>query len=254
MTSKRVLLLGMVYTNSNEGENPSCGQEFRDRARCKSMETMGYKVYTLDDKHDSSEAEFNRHCKTNFCDIRRMMQWIEKVWGGSALTEGDEDVPSTLWDNEFDFDSIILDYFFSPAGWTEIRWKETFFTETIPTWAENGLLTQSGTVWLPNLRHVDQMLKKHRKRLDKYFVVHKIRNPMLNPLYAATEVDECNEQLLRCKEKVLNATQLPYLLSYSEFPFYCLERISVSTMESSKPAKKSTKKQRVVLKKEEVLM
>lgn len=92
---KETLLLGMVFSEEME---PKRGQEFRDRVRCEALEKMGYSVKTLDNKHDDMEARFGKHCRANFADSRRMLKSMRSKWGGN-----------------FQFDDIILDYFFSPV-------------------------------------------------------------------------------------------------------------------------------------------
>ena len=94
---RKILLLGMVYSVE---EKPKRGQEFRDRVRCESLENFGFDVYTLDNKHLSSdldECKKGKHCTANFCDFRRMQRSIIDTWGN------------------IQFDCIILDYFFSPV-------------------------------------------------------------------------------------------------------------------------------------------
>jgi hypothetical protein len=90
---KNVLLLGMVF--AHQATEPKRGQEFRDRVRCEALGNLGYKIYTLDDKHDDRIIE--EHCRANFADTRRMMQSIKNKW------------------SDISFEHIILDYFFSPV-------------------------------------------------------------------------------------------------------------------------------------------
>lgn len=49
MDKNAALLLGMVYSVEMD---PSTGQMFRDRVRCEAMESLGYEIKTMDDKHD----------------------------------------------------------------------------------------------------------------------------------------------------------------------------------------------------------
>lgn len=91
MTGK-VLLLGMVYSNQTK---PMRGQEYRDRVRCEALKSLGYEVYTLDDKHNSDNLP--NHVMANFNNHRVMMKSIKAKWG------------------DIQFDAIMLDYFFSPV-------------------------------------------------------------------------------------------------------------------------------------------
>jgi hypothetical protein len=95
-----VLLLGMVYS---EEIRPKRGQEYRDRIRCIALEKLGYNVKTLDNKHDATILPDNRHCTSNFADGRRFVKAIKSNWEGLI------------------FDSIILDYFFSPVKYSYIK-------------------------------------------------------------------------------------------------------------------------------------
>ena len=89
----RALLLGMIYS---EEYRPKRGQEFRDRVRCEALESLGYDVYTTDNKHETGKP--NKHISADFCDPRRMLKAIQAQWGSDVK-----------------FDYIILDYFFSPV-------------------------------------------------------------------------------------------------------------------------------------------
>jgi hypothetical protein len=119
------LLLGMVF--SEEDRSMSWGQMYRDKVRCLALESLGYYVCTLDDKHGDGSAsklmeskktpviiKDGRHCNTNFCDIRRFHAAVSAQWG-----------------SYMQFDIIALDYFFSPVTTTNyifiIKLKKTDF-------------------------------------------------------------------------------------------------------------------------------
>jgi hypothetical protein len=89
------LLLGVVFATEQRAKR---GQEYRDRVRCEAMESLGYDVRTLDNKH--SDAGLDKHCNANFSDTRRMMKSMDAKWNGEK------------------FDHVILDYFFSPVSYT----------------------------------------------------------------------------------------------------------------------------------------
>ena len=86
------LLLGMVYSTEL---TPKRGQEYRDRVRCEALQQMGYKVRTLDNKHNDTTLE--NHCNANFADTRRMMRSLSKKWDGELYSH------------------VVLDYFMSPV-------------------------------------------------------------------------------------------------------------------------------------------
>ena len=88
--------------------------------------------------------------------------------------------------------------------------------------AENNLLKKGGQLWLPNLECVEESIDEFRDEILKYYTILALDDPMLNPLYAATETVE--QELLRCPDSLTNETQLRPLLSYSKTPFLVLTR------------------------------
>ena len=136
-----------------------------------------------------------------------MMNAILNVWGSTNVLKNK-------------FDTIILDYFFSPAGWARERWTENFFELTIPKFAE--ILKDGGTIWLPHLEVTRELLICHYDTLHINYDIDYVEDPEENPLYKATETVE--DELLRCPDKLINDTQLKPLLEYSESPFICLTK------------------------------
>ena len=142
---RSVLLLGMFFS-FGQFDKPNRGQGFRDAVRCQALENMGYHVLSLDDKHSEEEyypsGEYpGKHCTANFADARRM---------SASLRENITFLRA--------FDYIILDYFFSPAGWARTRWTDNFFKDTIPRMAEDELIRRGGQFWLPNLECVAEAI------------------------------------------------------------------------------------------------
>jgi hypothetical protein len=215
--------MGMVYADEKHSGSPKVGQEFRDRQRCDALQSCGYDVFTLDDKHASNEGVATRHCKSNFCDERRMSKWFRTVFAGqgqeSCAWYGDYKVDRNTWGGRLDFDLIVLDYFFSPNSWTKVRWAETLFTKVLPAWATNGMLRPGGVMWMPHVAHVDEMLALHGAMLARWFAIERVEDPMQNPLFEASARPECEKQLLRCQEIIHNGNQLPYLMAHSSTPF-----------------------------------
>jgi hypothetical protein len=197
MAPKRALILGMIYS---EETVPKRGQEFRDRVRCEALENRGYEVYTLDNKHDLDEGRPGRHCRANFVDSRRMLQSIRRLWG-----------------DNIQFDDIILDYFFSPAGWARERWSDGFFMNTIPLLKESGVLKPNGKMWLPWLECVDESLCEFRGKLAPSYDWKLVKDPWENPLFTATS--DADPLLQSAPDTLVNANQLQYLLDYSDTPF-----------------------------------
>ena len=91
-----ILLLGMVHSSYDKFKR---GQEIRDKIRCESLISMGFKIRTIDDKH--SDAHIQNHCKCNFNDPRRLLLSVKKKWGDEGKIQ---------------YRHIILDYFFSPVS------------------------------------------------------------------------------------------------------------------------------------------
>lgn len=208
----RVLLLGMVYSTT---EKAARGQTYRDAVRCRALEGMSngkvrYKVFTLDSKHPEDTAVKGRHCQANFADLRRMQQHMQSVW-------------PEFFDNPTKcahFRDIILDYFFSPSGWTAARWTERFFSETLPRWASSGIIHPSeGVVWLPHVSHTAEMVTKYESKLLEFFEIEFESDPLKNPLYRATDSKSIVKELRRCPDNLTNETQLVHLLAHSDEPF-----------------------------------
>ena len=179
---------------------PKRGQEYRDRVRCEAMQKMGYDVYTLDDKHDDVSLDHKRHCTANFADARRCLKAMRKNWGTKS------------------FDHIVLDYFFCPEGWAKERWTEGFFKLTLPKLAQEGILSQSGSIWLPNLKCVDDLLIKYEALLDEHFIWDVVPKANMNPLFKAT--NKVEKELLSCPDSLTNETQL---LPLDDCPFIILK-------------------------------
>ncbi len=208
LPQQSVLLLGMFYSQGVYLQ-PNRGQGFRDAVRCSALEVLGYEVKSLDDKHTEEEyydGELpGKHCTANFADARRMSQSLR-----NSITFLRE------------FDHIILDYFFSPAGWARTRWTDNFFKDTIPRLAEDELIRRGGQFWLPNLECVAQALREFRIPIETHYEVEFVKDLGRNPLFAATERVE--DELLRCPDKLTNETQLRPLLAFSDTPFLVLTR------------------------------
>lgn len=124
----------------------------------------------------------------------------------------------SVWGPDQQYDMIALDYFFSPAGWVNARWTSKFFADTLPAFVAKGLLNEKGTVWLPHVQHVTDMLAAHHDDLSPYYTWRIEANASANPLYSATE--GATEELLLCPDNLTNATQVKPLKEGG--PFYAL--------------------------------
>jgi hypothetical protein len=94
------LLLGVFYFKNNRFV-PNIGQGWRDAVRGYALERSGYRVLSLDNKHNESLYSNNDkvHCNANFGDPRRMMKSIFEFFGLGII-----------------FNTIILDYYFCPVS------------------------------------------------------------------------------------------------------------------------------------------
>ena len=127
---------------------------------------------------------------------------------------------SSTWGENVTFDYIILDYFFSPAGWARTRWSDNFFRETIPSFASKGVLKVGGQLWLPNLQCVRDSITEFDTEVTQYYRVEVSADPDSNPLYVAS--DNARAELLKCPDKLVNETQMAPLWKESTTPFYVL--------------------------------
>lgn len=94
------LLLGVFYFRNNRFV-PNIGQGWRDAVRGYALERCGYRVLSLDNKHNELMYgnDDKLHCNANFGDPRRMMISIFQIFGLGII-----------------FNTIILDYFFCPVS------------------------------------------------------------------------------------------------------------------------------------------
>ena len=126
----KIVLLGMVYSEAEV--EPSLGQGFRDWVRCDMLTTMGYDVFTIDNKHKSN----GRHCNSDF---------NSRFFKDNIFAE----LPQA-----FGASIVMLDYFFSPDHWQQERWKPDFFKKTLPWMAANDFVVGGGKVRPSNVFHL----------------------------------------------------------------------------------------------------
>jgi hypothetical protein len=91
------------------------------------------------------------------------------------------------------FDQIILDYFWMPAGWDNVHWRRPFFEQTLINFAKNGILQLSSAdscfdelyrrgIYLPFCFHCFKAIVSHRKELKKFFNISFLRKHELGCL------------------------------------------------------------------------
>ena len=138
-----------------------------------------------------------------------MMSSINRIWSDSDVLKDK-------------FNTIILDYFFSPAGWARERWTDPFFEKTLPLFAKSDLLAEDGAIWLPHLEVVDELLEQYSNNIEQYYDIVYVNNPKENPLYKATE--NVTSTLRECPDNLTNETQMKPYFDFSDYPFICLQR------------------------------
>jgi hypothetical protein len=84
------------------------------------------------------------------------------------------------------------------------------------------VLAVGGTIWLPCVPCVVESVNEFRSYIFPFYTVTLVKDPMLNPLFMATE--GATEELLQGPDKMTNETQLRYLKSFSKTPFVMLTR------------------------------
>jgi hypothetical protein len=92
------------------------------------------------------------------------------------------------------FDQIILDYFWMPAGWDNVHWRRPFFEQTLINFAKCRTLQLSSAdstcfdelyrrgIYLPFCFHCFKAIVSHRKELKKYFNISFLRKDELGCL------------------------------------------------------------------------
>jgi hypothetical protein len=145
----------------------------------------------------------------NFADSRRMLKMMKSSWGE---------------DTEFDY--IILDYFFSPEGWARTRWTDAFYKNTLPMLVTADILKPNGSIYLPNLECVEELLHCYEKSLSEHYIWDHVSRPKDNPLYRAT--DKVTDDLLKCPDMLTNESQMQPLNNFSDTPFIILKRLNRS--------------------------
>lgn len=130
----------------------------------------------------------------------------------------------------------------------------------MPSLAKSGFINENGKIWLPHLKCVEDSVISFYDILDKFFDIDLVGDPLLNPLFLATEKAE--EELMKCPDILTNSNQLQPLLDHSPFPFYCLtlkkeflsdnkrhsipDKISINPS-AKKRSKKTTKSARITV-------
>ena len=105
----------------------------------------------------TDNAVQGRHCRGNFSDPNRLFRSLNNTWGSQQAT-GQQKQGGQQQEEHVSFDHVCLDYFFSPQGWAGDRWTNKFFTGTLPSFCMKEWLKVNGSVWLPNIKHVSEVI------------------------------------------------------------------------------------------------
>ena len=73
------------------------------------------------------------------------------------------------------------------------------------------------------MENVTAAIYLNQTRINSFFTVHEVEDPMKHPLYVATE--NATVELLSCPDKYINENQILPLLVSHKFPLYALELI-----------------------------
>jgi len=200
VVENNALLLGMVFSASNMTEINTL--EKGDRERCRALEENNIKVYTMDSQHDVTMAMAGKHIHHNFCNVGALLE-MDKIWRGTS------------------FKYIIMDYFYTSTSFCNESWRKSMFTTTLPMLAAKGAIKLHGEVWLPNITRIRTWLDRlWPTYLSKWYTKQLVDDPMLNPLYEASQKVENNQK--ESKESFSNEAALKALPSA---PFIMLKCI-----------------------------
>jgi hypothetical protein len=207
-SKQRFLLIGMVYSKLELGSALRRGQLERDGRRCLAIEqqAQGSCVFTLDTNHecDDDYVKPDRHYQGNISDYRRIRTSFLK--GGRHAA----------------FDQIIVDYIHMPPCYMDCVLSEKFFKTTLTGLVNDNMLRVTGEIWIPNIGRCGEYLEQYASSLKQYYQVELVTNPMLNPLYAAT--DDITDDLVELADMCTNNNGTGDLAGASGGPFYRLVR------------------------------
>ena len=119
-----------------------------------------------------------------------------------------------LWTGSV-FQSIILDYFYTPNSWHEQHFSETMYTHILPILASKSAIPLGGEVWLPYIPCIEERIHRLWEHLQPWFSNHSISDPNLNQLYAASAVVE--QDILASGDRFTNGSALISLNRDSPF-------------------------------------
>lgn len=121
----------------------------------------------------------------------------------------------------------IYYFYIIQNGWANIRWENTFFTLTIPYFAESNRLISGGCIFLPNISCIDEGLRSNFDKISLLFRIYRLSQADENPLSLATSL--CNETLLNDGGNLKNGDPVLYndnqlIFLNEKYPFFKLVR------------------------------
>ena len=123
------------------------------------------------------------------------------------------------------FQSIILDYFYTPNSWHALHFSERMYTIILPKLAAKGAIAIGGEVWLPHIPCIQERIQRLWTSLEPWFSKHEIADPTNNPLFEASRNVEA--QILQSGDRFTNGSALVSL--DKNFPFIMLRCICSGT-------------------------
>lgn len=133
------------------------------------------------------------------------------------------------------YDSIMIDYNFSPGSYPEDRWAG-IISKTLPAIAETNLLASSGTVLVPDWDMVGTEVAKSQQSINQYYDVKHFEDREQHPLHQATmaAVNAEELQLLNNAKKGYYIFKLKNLMT-KDRAIYALENIMKSSRNKRDP-------------------
>ncbi|EER18236.1 hypothetical protein Pmar_PMAR005141 [Perkinsus marinus ATCC 50983] len=185
----------------------SDGQGMRDTRRIVALEKQfDCRVFTVDKTHPERvgyvASDGPRHIQGNFNDPRRMLSSFQEAWGKEGHHQ---------------FCLIALDYFRSPAGWSETNWSKAFFDHTLPAFCTEGwMMPDNGRLILPNTTCTMEGIRAS-DALQACFNIAALQDPDDNPLWAATGALEADRTLYDMTGHYTNDTERRHLDEVAPF-------------------------------------
>jgi hypothetical protein len=149
----------------------------RDLARCRSTEkACQCAVYTVSQERGAIYRS-DRHLTANF-NRRDFARSLQDRFGSQ-------------------FDQVILDYFWIPAGWDANHWTSSFFQRNLVSFAKDNLLKPTGAIYLPFCFHCFKQVLIGFPVLRKYYNISFLRKGELDQIALWKGTQQINEKVMQ---------------------------------------------------------